>query len=240
MAQKIRIQKIIAQSNANISRRKAEELIENGEVFINDKMTNLGDKASLDQDVIKVKGEIIKTKIEKHYYALYKPRGIICTTNDERGRKCITQLIKETSDRLYPVGRLDKDSEGLIFITNDGDFANKVMKPNFKLPKTYRVTVSKKIKEEQIAALKREMIIDGKKTIPAEVNLILNEENRAVLSMTIFQGINRQIRKMCESIGLEVKRLKRTKIGNISIKMLRPGEYRKLSKQEVKELKQGV
>lgn len=237
---KIRIQKIIAQSNANISRRKAEELIAKGEVLINGQKANLGDKADISKDIIKVCGEIIKIRNEKYYFALYKPRGIICTTNDEKGRRCITELIKETNDRLYPVGRLDKDSEGLIFITNDGNFANKIMKPNFKLPKTYRVTVSSKITEEQIADLKKEMIIDGKITIPAKVELILNQENRSVLLITIYQGINRQIRKMCESIGLEVKRLKRIKIGNISIKMLKPGEYRRLSNQEIKQLKQGV
>lgn len=238
--EKIRIQKIMAQSNANISRRKAEELLINGKVLINGKRANLGDKVDISKDVIKVCGKVIELTNEKYYFALYKPRGIICTTNDERGRKCVTELIKETKYRLYPVGRLDKDSEGLIFMTNDGKFAHKIMKPNFELPKTYRVTVSKKIDEEQLAALKNEMIIDGKQTIPAKADLILNQENRAVLSMTIHQGINRQIRKMCESVGLEVKRLKRIKIGNISIKMLRPGEYRKLTKQEIKELTQGV
>ncbi len=237
--EKVRLQKIIADSNISISRRKAEKLIQTGEVFVNGKRANLGDKADINKDEIIVQNKRIELQIEKYYIAIYKPRGIICTASDDRGRKCITELVTDIPERIYPVGRLDKDSEGLIFMTNDGKFANSVMHPRFKLGKTYRVTVAEKVDDEKLAILKSGMLIDNTKTIPAQVEIVSNEDGRCVMLITIYQGINRQIRKMCENVNLTVKRLKRVSIGSVKLKMLRPGEYRFLDRKEIKSLMRG-
>ncbi len=234
----VKLQKILAKSNIGISRRKAEELIASGVVSINGKVAKIGDRADINKDTIKINNNIISIE-EKYYVAMYKPRGVLSSAKDDRGRKCVTDLASDINKRLYPVGRLDKNSEGLILLTNDGEFANKIMHPNFKLSKTYRVTVAEKISEEQITKLKSSMVIDGKQTIPAQVELINCEEKRSVMLITIYQGINRQIRKMCENTNLTVKRLKRVKIGNLSLKMLKPGEYRNLTEKEIRALMKG-
>ncbi len=236
---KEKIQKIIAKSNLKISRRKAEELIASGAVFVNGNRANLGDRANINEDEIKVNNFKISFATKKHYIAMYKPRGILSSAKDNRGRKCIVELINDIDERLYPVGRLDKNSEGLILLTNDGEFANRIMHPSFKLAKTYRVTVEGRISEEQICKLKSDMILDNKYTVNAQVELIECKDARSVVMMTIYQGINRQIRKMCESVGLRVKRLKRVQIGSLKLKMLKPGEYRSLTEKEIKDLMKG-
>ena len=167
---------------------------------------------------------------------LHKPRGFITTMNDEMDRKCVAELIKDVPVRVYPVGRLDRDSEGMLLFTNDGEFANAMTHPTKHVPKTYRVTVRPSISEDQITALTQGVIIDDRKTAPAEVRVILKEEGRVVLEIILYEGRNRQIRKMCEEVGLEVARLKRTAIGSIKLGMLKQGDWRELNEDEVRKL----
>ena len=151
-------------------------------------------------------------------------------------RKCVAELIKDVPVRVYPVGRLDRDSEGMLLFTNDGEFANAMTHPTKHVPKTYRVTVRPSITDEQITALTQGVIIDDRKTAPAEVRVVLKEEGRVVLEIILYEGRNRQIRKMCEEVGLEVARLKRTAIGSIKLGMLKQGAWRELNEDEVRKL----
>ena len=179
--------------------------------------------------------KIVKTKTFT-YVVLHKPRGFITTKNDEMDRKCVAELIKDVPGRVYPVGRLDRDSEGMLLFTNDGAFANAMTHPTKHVPKTYRVTVRPSISEEQITALTQGVIIDDRKTAPAEVRVVTKEEGRVVLEIILYEGRNRQIRKMCEEVGLEVARLKRTAIGSIKLGMLKQGAWRNLTEDEVRKL----
>lgn len=152
-------------------------------------------------------------KKQYRYLMLYKPRGYVTTTSDELNRRCVMDLLEDVEERVYPVGRLDKDSEGLLLLTNDGNFANGIMHPSRHISKTYRVTVRPDVTEEQLITLSSSMELDGKMTQPATVVVKTKEPGRVVLLMTIHEGKNRQIRRMCESVGLEVARLRRTSIG---------------------------
>lgn len=232
---KIRLQKFLAQCGV-ASRRKAEELILAGAVKVNGKKADLGDKIDPTYDKILYKGKRVTQKERHVYIALYKPRGYLSAVSDERGSKCVTDLLKGIKKRLYPVGRLDKNSEGLLLMTNDGDFANKLMHPSNHIPKTYLVTVAGSVSMEQLSILNSEMNIDGKNTIPAKVSVVSERDDRTVLQIVLYQGINRQIRKMCEKVGLIVKRLKRISEGNITLVGLRPGSYRFLEQEEVQKL----
>lgn len=232
----IRLQKLISQSGI-ASRRKAEELILNGHVKVNGKTAVLGDKA-LPTDKIFVKGKRIAVpKGGKYrYIMLNKPRGFITTMSDERGRKCVAELIENVGERVYPIGRLDKDSEGMLVFTNDGEFANKVMHPRNSVYKIYRVTVRPSIDEEQLVKLETGIELDGRKTAPAMVHVIHKEQGRVVLEMILHEGKNREIRRMCEAVGLEVARLKRIQIGGVKMGMLKQGDWRDLTEKEVKNL----
>ena len=234
--EKIRLQKILSDSGV-CSRRKAEELISAGEVYVNGRKAKLGDKAN-ERDVIMVGGERVRytKKRRKIYIMLNKPRGFITTMNDERGRKCVAQLVENVGERVYPIGRLDKDSEGMLVFTNDGDFANKVMHPKNNVYKIYRVTVRPSIDEDQLVKLETGVELDGRKTAPAYVHVIHKEQGRVVLEMILHEGKNREIRRMCEAVGLEVARLKRTQIGGVKMGMLKQGDWRDLTEQEVKKL----
>ena len=200
---KIRIQKIIADAGV-ASRRKAEELIEAGEVTVNGRRASLGDKADPYRDRIVVLGREIRLHkdAKKFYIMLHKPRGFITTMKDEAGRKCVAELVQEVPARLFPVGRLDRESEGLLFFTNDGDFANMISHPSTHFPKTYRVTVHPKITDEQLTKLMTGVVIDDALAVPASVRVIKNEKERTVLEIVLEEGRNRQIRKMCEALGL--------------------------------------
>ena len=232
---KVRLQKFLAESGV-ASRRKSEELIEQGKVKVNGKLAMLGDKISPKKDTVTVNGKKI-TKTKSHtYIVLHKPRGFITTMSDEMDRKCVAQLIKDVPGRVYPVGRLDKDSEGMLLFTNDGEFANAMTHPTKHVPKTYRVTVRPGITDDQITALTTGIIIDDRKTAPASVRVVSKEENRVVLEIILYEGRNRQIRKMCEALGLEVARLKRTAIGSIKLGMLKQGDWRNLHEDEVRKL----
>ena len=239
--EKVRIQKIIADSGL-CSRRKAEELIEKGKVKVNGHPCKLGDKALPGKDMITVGGELITVdKRRKLYYImLHKPRGYVTTTSDELGRKCVTELLENIPERVYPIGRLDKDSEGLLLFTNDGGFANDMMHPSRHISKTYRVTVRPDITEQQLVQLASGVEIDGRKTAECNVVVLDKQVGRVVLQMTIFEGRNRQIRKMCEAVGLEVARLKRTAVGPVKLGMLKPGRLRELKPDELRALRNAV
>ncbi|MCD8025902.1 MAG: rRNA pseudouridine synthase [Clostridiales bacterium] len=231
----IRLQKFISQCGI-ASRRKAEELIAQGNVKVNGKQAKLGDKV-LAQDKVYVKGKrIVMPKVQHRYIMLNKPRGFITTMSDERGRKCVAQLVEDVGERVYPVGRLDKDSEGMLILTNDGDFANTIMHPKNSIYKIYRVTVRPSVDEEQLVKLETGVEIDGKKTAPAQIHVLHKEPGRVVLEMILHEGKNREIRKMCEAVGLEVARLKRTQIGGVKMGMLKQGDWRDLTEKEVKKL----
>lgn len=239
--EKIRIQKIIADAGF-CSRRKAEELISEGRVKVNGRDVTLGDKADAHQDLISIDGEnlYIDKKKEFLYIMLHKPRGYITTADDELGRKCVTELVEDVGERVYPIGRLDKNSEGLLLFTNDGKFANDIMHPSRHITKTYRVTVRPGVTDEQMVRLSEGVEIDGQMTLPCIVTVLANENGRAVMQMVIREGRNRQIRKMCEAVGLEVARLKRTAIGPVKLGMLKAGEHRELKPDELRAIRTAI
>ncbi len=229
---KVRLQKYMAE-NGIASRRKSEELIAAGKVRVNGKIAAIGDKVDPKHDKVTVSGKRV-VKVKKNVYImLHKPRGFITTMHDEMDRKCVAELIRDVPERVYPVGRLDRESEGLLLLTNDGEFANALTHPSRHVPKTYRVTVRPDVTKEQLAAFENGVEIDGRPTLPAEVRVLDKQEGRVVLEVVIYEGRNRQIRKMCEALGLEVARLKRTKIGSLKLGMLKQGEYRYLSEDEI-------
>ena len=233
--QTVRLQKYLAECGV-ASRRKSEELIEQGKVRVNGKVAAIGDKIDPRHDTITVSGKKIIRQKSFTYIMLHKPRGFITTMSDEMDRKCVAQLIQDVPARVYPVGRLDRDSEGLLLFTNDGAFANAMTHPSKHVPKTYRVTVRPDVSQEQLTALTEGIIIDDAKTAPAEVHVVTREENRVVLEIILYEGRNRQIRKMCEKIGLEVARLRRTAVGSVKLGMLKQGDWRNLTEDEVRKL----
>lgn len=232
---KVRLQKFLAESGV-ASRRKSEELIEQGKVKVNGNVAHIGDKINPKRDTVTVSGKKILKQKSFTYIMLHKPRGFITTMSDEMDRKCVAQLIKDVPGRVYPVGRLDRDSEGMLLFTNDGEFANAMTHPTRHVSKTYRVTVRPSITDEQITRLTTGIMIDERMTAPCEIRVISKEEGRVVLEIILHEGRNRQIRKMCEEVGLEVARLKRTAIGSIKLGMLKQGDYRELTEDEVRKL----
>ncbi len=231
----VRLQKFLAESGV-ASRRKSEELISEGKVKVNGKVASIGDKINPKKDTVTVSGKKIVKRKEFTYILLHKPRGFITTMSDEMDRKCVAELIKDVPVRVYPVGRLDRESEGMLLFTNDGEFANAMTHPTKHVPKTYRVTVRPGITDEQITQLTTGIIIDDRKTAPAQVRVVNKEEGRVVLEIILYEGRNRQIRRMCEAVGLEVARLKRTAIGSIKLGMLKQGAWRELNEDEVRKL----
>lgn len=238
--EKIRIQKIIADCGY-CSRRKAEELMNQGKVKLNGRPVKPGDKATV-RDIITVNGERIYIPKKKNfvYIVMNKPRGYVTTMNDELGRKCVTELLDGVDERVYPVGRLDRNSEGLLLFTNDGAFANSIMHPAKQISKTYRVTVRPDINDDQLVKLSDGVVIDGRKTLPATVVVKDKEPGRVVLLITIKEGRNRQIRKMCDAVGLEVARLRRISIGPLKLGMLKPGTYRELTAEELRAIRNAI
>lgn len=236
--EKIRLQKIIADSGI-CSRRKAEELIAQGRVKINGRPCKVGDKADPIKDIVSIDGErvVFERKKTYRYIMLNKPCGYVTTMSDELDRKCVTELLDGVDARVYPIGRLDKNSEGLLLFTNDGNFANEIMHPSKHVTKTYRVTVRPDVDDEVLVKLSEGVVIDGRKTLPCTVLVLDKQPGRTVLQMTISEGRNRQIRKMCEAVGLEVARLKRTAVGPIKLGMLKPGTWRDLKPEELRALR---
>ncbi len=236
--EKVRLQKIIADSGI-CSRRKAEELIAQGRVKINGRPCKVGDKADPIKDIVSIDGErvVFERKKTYRYIMLNKPRGYVTTMSDELDRKCVTELLDGVDARVYPIGRLDKNSEGLLLFTNDGNFANEIMHPSKHVTKTYRVTVRPDVDDEVLVKLSEGVVIDVRKTLPCTVLVLDKQPGRTVLQMTISEGRNRQIRKMCEAVGLEVARLKRTAVGPIKLGMLKPGTWRDLKPEELRALR---
>ena len=234
-----RIQRIMSEQGL-CSRRAAEQIIAEGRVKVNGHVAAVGDKMDPDRDVLHVDGErIYIDKEQKMYYlALYKPRGYVTTVSDELGRRTVMDLVADIPARLYPVGRLDKDSEGLLLMTNDGAFANAMMHPSGGISKLYRVTVQPHATEEQVLQLSSGVVLDdGTRTLPCTVNVVVDEPGRTVMEITLKEGKNREIRRMCEAVGLQVVRLKRNAEGVVKLGMLQPGKYRELTRQELSGLR---
>ena len=225
----IRIQKVLSE-NGVMSRRKAEEAIAQGRVTVNGHPAQPGNPVDPARDVIAIDGVRVQLRKKKQnvYIMLHKPRGFVTTTSDELGRRCVTDLVKDAPAHVYPVGRLDRNSEGLLLLTNDGAFANLVMHPSNHISKTYRVTVRPDVSDEQAAKMSAGVMLDGRMTLPATVLVLEKQDGRVVLQITIQEGRNRQVRRMCEAVGLEVARLKRTSVGPLKLGMLQPGQWREL------------
>lgn len=235
MAEKIRLQKFLAQC-AIASRRGAEEMILQGKVKVNGRPAQLGDKVDPTHDKVVVAGRRLVNTEKKMYIMLHKPRGFVTTMSDEQDRKCVADLVADAGVRLHPVGRLDRNSEGLLFMTNDGEFTNILTHPSHHVSKVYRVTVKEKVAEEQLDKLRSGIVIDGQKTLPCDADVIQKEADRTVMRIVLYEGRNREIRKMCESLGLTVIRLKRTECAGIKLGMLPQGRWRELTEKEVRKL----
>ena len=231
-----RLQKKIAEAGY-CSRRKAEELISKGLVEVNGEVvTKLGTTVK-PGDVIVVEGNILDNNKNYEYYLLNKPKGVVTTTNDEKGRTTVVDLI-DTPTRIYPVGRLDYDTTGILLLTNDGELANKLMKPDSLVDKTYIAKVEGFLSVPSIQKLREGIIIDGIKTKKAKVRVKSydKKKNTSMVEITIHEGKNHQIKKMFEAVGCKVLKLRREKYANLNLKGLMPGEYRSLTIKEVKIL----
>ncbi len=233
----VRLQKFIADCGV-MSRRKAEEMIMQGKVRVNGKVASIGEKVDPSRDKVTVGSKkVIAAQARKnYYYMLNKPRGYITTMSDEQGRKCVAELVSDIDARVFPVGRLDRESEGLLIMTNDGEFANYISHPRSHVSKTYRVTVRGRIEDEVITKLQTGIMLDGQKTLPCDIMIISRAPERSVLQITLYEGRNRQIRRMCEDCSLEVMRLKRIMIGKVKMGMLKIGDWRELTADEVRSL----
>ncbi|MEG6521070.1 pseudouridine synthase [Desulfotomaculum sp. 1211_IL3151] len=231
-----RLQKILAQAGV-ASRRHSEELIINGQVKVNGTVvTELGTRVDPMRDKIEVKGRPIPPPEKKVYLLMNKPRGYVTTLRDDRGRKTIADLLEGVSQRVYPVGRLDYDSEGLLLLTNDGELTQAISHPKHKVKKTYLVKVAGVPETEQLKEMAQGLVLEDGPTAPAGVRLAGVGDNRALLEIIIHEGRNRQVRRMCEHIGYKVLRLRRTGIGNLELGNLKSGEVRELTKKELREL----
>lgn len=235
--EKIRLQKYFTDCGV-LSRRAAEEEIKAGKVKVNGIRAELGDKIDPQIDVVEYKGKrILPRKEEKFVYILLnKPAGIVTSAKDEKGRLCVTDLVK-CGTRVYPVGRLDLNSQGLILMTNDGELTNKLTHPRHEIPKIYEVDVVGKVTTEQLNILNSSMTVDGYVLLPVKTEFLSKNEKFTTLRMTLFEGRNRQIRKMCEQVGLKVAKLTRVAIGSISLGDLASGKWRYLTNEEIKSLK---
>ncbi len=232
-----RLQKIISASGM-MSRRAAEELIAAGGVCVNGATASLGDKADAARDRITVDGKSLAPPEEKVYIMLNKPRGYVTTLKDEKGRRTVAELVSEPGVRLYPVGRLDMNSEGLLIMTNDGELAERMMHPRGGVEKCYRTTVTGEDIPAAAEKMKESMLIDGYRTRGARVEIERLTDKGGVLLVTIGEGRNRQVRKMCEQVGLRVTRLCRISEGGLKLGNLRSGEWRELTRAEIARLKQ--
>ena len=234
-----RVQKVLADQGI-CSRREAERLIAAGKVKVNGHPVGLGDKMDPDYDKVAIDGQTVRIvrKRQYTYIMLHKPRGFLTTRSDDRGRKTVMDLLTGVDRRVYPIGRLDKDSEGLLLLTDDGAFANLLTHPSGGVGKLYRVTVRPRATEEQVVKMSSGVVLDdGVKTQPAVIHVVVDEPGRTVLEITLHEGRNRQIRRMCSAVGLQVVRLRRSAEGPVKLGMLQPGEYRELKKSEINALR---
>ena len=231
--EKVRLQKFIADSGL-MSRRAAEAEIERGNFSVNGHLASIGMKIDPAADVVAYKGKRIRYEKKKYTYIMInKPRGYLSSTADDHGRKCVTDLLNGVNARVYPVGRLDLISEGMLLLTDDGELKNRLTHPSHTIPKIYRVKVAGSVSENQMDILTSPLVIDGYKIKPVDVIITGEDESGTVLKFTLFEGRNRQIRKMCEAAELTVKRLSRVSIGNLKLDGLPVGKWRYLEQSEV-------
>lgn len=235
--EKIRLQKYFTDCKI-MSRRAAEVEIEAGKVTVNGTVAKLGDKVDPANDIVLYKGKLLEYPLDEHIYImLHKPRGYLTSMSDDRGRKCVTDLVSDLGTRVYPIGRLDLNSEGLLLLTDDGDLANVLTHPRHSIDKIYNVSFQGDITEAKIEELRAPMMIDGYRTKGAEISLIEKHDGGGKLRIVIHEGRNRQIRKMCEQVDLRVSRLCRVQIGEIKLGGLALGKWRFLNKSQIKYLK---
>ena len=233
----MRLQKYLALSGVS-SRRAAEKMISEGHVSVNHgKITEMGFIVDEMNDIVEVDGKIVSIQQEKHYIAYNKPIGEVTTASDPEGRPTVMDKFRDYPVRLYPVGRLDFDSEGLLLLTNDGDMMNRVLHPSHEVKKVYLTKVSNQISDEELNMLRRGVEIDGRLTSPANVRLIRRETFDSVLLVSIHEGRNRQVRKMISAVGHQVISLKRVEFGPVSLGDLPSGRWRRLSPAEITKLK---
>lgn len=232
-----RLQKYLSECGV-LSRRAAEDAIRQGQVTVNGEPAEIGTKVTPGKDEVRYDGKTVRPSVgEKVYIRLYKPVGYVTTLSDDRGRKCVSELVEGVGTRVYPCGRLDMDSEGLLILTNDGDLANKLTHPRHTIPKIYHVKLDAELTLEQLEKLNQPMEIDGYTILPVYTELLTRRDGHSNVRMTLYEGRNRQIRKMCEQVGLNVRRLKRVGIGPITLGRLRPGQWEYLTKEQVDYLK---
>ena len=231
-----RLQKILSEMGV-ASRREAEELILEGRITVNGRIAELGMKADPAKDHIKVNGKLLTKREPKIYLIFNKPRNVVTTLKDPEGRPTVKDYLKDIKYRVYPVGRLDYDSEGLLLLTNDGDFANAVMHPSKKIPKTYEVKVKGVPEQKVLEKLKKGIHLEDGMTAPAKIKGPKTTANNSWLEVTIYEGRNRQLRRMFDQVGHSVLKLKRIRIGSIQIGELSPGTYRYLISEELNKIK---
>lgn len=230
----MRLQKFLADAGI-ASRRKCEQLIEEGRVTLNGAPAAIGAVYN-DGDAVTVDGKRVEPGSHKVVYAFYKPKNVICTSSEKEDRVKVLDYFVDEPYRLYTVGRLDYDSEGLIFVTNDGDFAEKLMHPRYMKNKTYRVLCSGEVTEQDAARLASGILLEDGMTAPAEVTVKRSGKEKSELFLTIHEGKNRQVRRMLAATGHDTLRLCRVSIGNVKLRGLKPGEYRELTREEIEEL----
>lgn len=241
--EKIRLSKFFTDCGI-MSRRAAEEEIKAGRVSVNGKTAEIGEKIDPENDTIIYKGREIKPNTDSRTTVmLNKPRGIVCTASDEKGRKNVTDLVRGIKDesgkalRLYPIGRLDMDSDGLLLLTNDGELANKLTHPRHSIPKIYHVTLKGKFEPQALSVLGEPVELDGRLTMRVKVRYVGGDDESTVAEFELFEGRNRQIRRMCELHGVRILRLQRVAIGKLKLGDLAEGKWRILTDQEINYLK---
>jgi len=231
-----RLQKILSETGV-ASRRQAEELIREGRVTVNGRLARIGDKVDPSRDHIKVDGKLVASPAAKAYLMLHKPKQVVTTAEDPEGRPVVMDLLKTKLPRLFPVGRLDYDAEGILLLTNDGEMAHRLSHPSFQVPRTYWVKVKGKPTPEEVRRLSRGITLEDGPTAPCRIAPRREARENAWLEMTLREGRNRQVKRMWERMGYPVLKLRRVSFAGLSLGSLKPGEYRHLRPSEVEKLK---
>lgn len=235
----IKLQKYVADCGL-MSRRAAEKEIEAGNFAVNGTTASIGMRIDPSSDTVTYKGKsVVASTSRKVYIILNKPKGVVTTMSDEKGRKSVADIV-DVGTRVYPVGRLDLNSEGLLLMTNDGELANAVAHPSGEIKKVYSVTLKGKVENEELDRLRAVKMLDGEKIAPVGVELINRNDNNSVVQFTLSEGKNREIRRICELVGVQITKLKRISLGPIRLGDLKTGEYRQLTSNELKALKNAV
>jgi pseudouridine synthase len=230
-----RLQKYLASAGV-ASRRKAEELIIQGRVAVNNKIvTELGTKVETNRDKVYVDDKLVKVENRKRYILLNKPEGYVSSSTDQYDNLSVLHLIENIKERMFTVGRLDKDTTGALLLTNDGDFANKVMHPKYNINKTYIAEVNGRPTAEEMNSFAKGLVIDGKKTAPAKIRIVKEKSKTSILEIIIHEGRNHQVKDMCEAIGHKVVKLQRYAIGNLTIENIKEGCYKEYDINEIKK-----